>query len=43
LELGERSLFERLKSDARLQGLRLEQERLPWPAAVAALQKALVL
>lgn len=43
LEPDERSLFARLKSDMHLQGLRLEQERLPWPAAMAALHRALLL
>ncbi len=39
---GEQSLFERLKSDPALRGLRLEQESLPWPAAMAALHGALL-
>lgn len=37
LERGERSPFERLQRDPALRGLRLEQERLPWLAVMAAL------
>lgn len=37
----ERSLFRRLKFDPALRGLRLEQERLPRTAAMAALRGAL--